>query len=111
MPEILGAKRKLFEAYNSALESITSVRMAAEPAGTSSNYWLQLLILDKKSAHLRDDLLKAMNDDGCCARACWSLLSTFPMYADCPRMDLTTSESMTARTINIPSGVGVGKSI
>ena len=109
--EILARKRKLFTCYKKALSSFDKVKIMSETGANTSNFWMQILILDKSFAHNRNDLLCALNEDLCGSRACWSLLSTFPMYSNCQRMELVTSEAMTARSINLPSGVEIVKSI
>jgi predicted outer membrane repeat protein len=59
LPEMLLAKRNLFDRYANAFTSIPEVNLLKEPAGTSSNYWLQTLILESSQAHLRDEIIEA----------------------------------------------------
>jgi perosamine synthetase len=84
------------------------VRLVAEPAGCSSNYWLQTLLLDESQANQRDAVLAATNDAGLMTRPVWTLMNRLPMYASAPKSPLPVAESLARRVINIPSSVGLG---
>jgi perosamine synthetase len=84
------------------------VRFLREPPGTSSNYWLNAIVLDAKLAAYRDDVLGALNDAGYGCRPVWTLMHKLPMFKACPRMDLDTAEQMEARVINLPSSAKLG---
>lgn len=103
LPRFLGAKRALHERYRAALSGIPSVRLATEPAGCRSNYWLQALLLDESVADQRDAILTATNDAGIMTRPVWTLMHRLAPYRDCPRMDLPVAESLERRIINVPS--------
>jgi perosamine synthetase len=57
LPDLLAAKRRLFERYREAFRGISHVRLMTEPEGCRSNYWLQALLLDKAVAEQRDTVL------------------------------------------------------
>lgn len=107
LPTFLAEKRRLFETYRDAFAGIAGVRLFAEPAGCSSNYWLQTLILDVDRAEERGIILAATNDAGLMTRPAWTLMHRLPAYMDCPRMPLPTAESLESRIINIPSSAGL----
>jgi len=96
-------KRSLASRYRTALADVEGASFLAEPPGTSSNYWLNAVVLDPDHVGLRDDLLTALNDAGYQSRPLWTLMHRLPMYAACPRMPLALAESMEARVINVPS--------
>ncbi len=108
LPGFLRDKRRLFEMYFSAFASVQGVRLLAEPAGCSSNYWLQTLLLDESTAHQRDAVLTATNDAGFMTRPVWALMNGLPMYAKAPRAPLPVAESLERRVVNIPSSSGLG---
>ena len=60
-------------------------------------------LADKSLREERDNILKSGNEANLQMRPLWQLMHTLPMYRDCPRMDLTLSESLAARVINVPS--------
>ncbi|WP_284264714.1 LegC family aminotransferase [Bradyrhizobium iriomotense] len=100
-------KRKLAAAYEHAFAHIPGVRFSREPADTTSNYWLNAILLDEAHADQRDDVLAALNNAGFGARPAWTLMHKLPMYATSPRGDLATAESIERRLINLPSSASI----
>jgi perosamine synthetase len=107
LPAFLAEKRRLFDAYNARFASVEGVRLVAEPAPCTSNYWLQALLLDESLAGQRDAVLAATNDVGLMTRPVWTLMHRMPMYTQAPRAALTVAESIERRLINIPSSAGL----
>lgn len=103
LPDLLVAKRRLFERYRNAFAEVSGVRLMAEPEGCQSNYWLQTLLLDESVADQRDPILAATNDAGLMTRPVWSLVHRLPPFRDSPRTPLPVAESLERRVINIPS--------
>ncbi|MEW6058488.1 MAG: LegC family aminotransferase [Bdellovibrionota bacterium] len=103
LPVFLERKRALAEKYGKAFEQIRGVRLFKEPAYARSNYWLNLLILDADRAGERDKILELTNSHGIMTRPVWTLLHRLPHFQSCPRMDLSSAESLEKRAINIPS--------
>ena len=103
----LTRKRALAAAYDRVFAGVPGVRFAREPAGTTSNYWLNAILLDEAHAGLRDDVLAALNAAGFGARPVWTLMHQLPMFAACPRGDLRVAESIERRLINLPSSASI----
>ena len=103
LPRFVDSKRRLFECYSEAFEKIPGMKMMREPSFARSNYWLNALILDDNTAHLRDPILQSTNSAGLTTRPSWVLMHRLPMYKCCPRMDLSVAENLEQRIINIPS--------
>ena len=103
LPAKLIAKRMLFDKYQAAFSEVEGSKLLAEPAQCISNYWLQTIMLNADHTHYRDDILKATNEAGLMTRPVWRLLHQLTPFANCPRMDLSTSEQIAQRLINIPS--------
>ena len=61
-------KRKLFKKYVSVFKKIKYVKIFEEPKNSTSNYWLQTLILGKEICHLRDEILNKTNKKGLSTR-------------------------------------------
>ncbi len=100
-------KRSLAMAYDRAFAGVGGVRFAREPEGTTSNYWLNAILLDEAHSAMRDDVLTALNDAGFGARPAWTLMHQLPMFAACPRGDLRVAESIERRLINLPSSASI----
>ncbi len=103
LPDMLARKRRLAEAYLEAFRDLAGARILREPTGTTSNYWLVAMLLDRADQAERDTVLQELNDAGFMARPVWTLMHHLPMYAHGPRMDLTSAESLEMRVINLPS--------
>ena len=102
-------KRRLAARYHAAFAAVEGVSFLREPPGTSSNYWLNAIVLDAGTSQQRDALLAALNDAGYMSRPVWTLMHRLPMYAACPRGDLAVAEQMEARVINLPSSAEAGR--
>jgi perosamine synthetase len=103
----LKSKRKLAAVYERAFAHVPGVRFSREPKDTTSNYWLNAILLDDAHAHRRDDVLAALNEAGFGARPAWTLMHKLPMFATSPRGDLTVAESIERRLINLPSSASI----
>lgn len=107
LPGFLASKRRLAAAYDRAFAGLPGVHFAREPEGTTSNYWLNAILLDEANSSLRDDVLAALNDAGFGARPVWTLMHHLPMFRTCPRGDLRVAESIERRLINLPSSASI----
>lgn len=103
LPELVTAKRRLFQLYRAAFDEMEHVRLVAEPRGASSNYWLQALLLDEAEKRQRDAVLESTSGAGYMTRPVWTLMHRLDPYRDCPRMKLPVAEGLAARIVNIPS--------
>jgi perosamine synthetase len=103
LPGFLNAKRRLYDRFNEAFNTIPNMRIVSEPRGCHSNYWLQTLLLDESVASERDAILTATNDAGVMTRPVWTLLNRLKPYQKCQAMKLPVGESLEQRLINLPS--------
>lgn len=94
------SKRALASAYEELLLG-TNLEFVKEPKGCRSNYWLNAVICEDK-AH-RNTLLEATNQQGVMTRPIWALMNHLRMFQNCRRGDLTNSEWLGARVVNVPS--------
>ena len=108
LPSMLERKRRLAARYDAAFAAVNGVHFLKEPQGTSSNYWLNAILLDEGLASHRDELLGALNAAGFMSRPVWTLMHKLPMYQSCPRMNLVVAEQIEARLINLPSSAKLG---
>ena len=96
----LTQKRRLAAHYQ-AFFSATEFQFVIEPEYAQSNYWLNAIICP--SAEVRDDFLQHTNAAGVMTRPIWKLMHRLPMYKEAIRGDLTQSEYIEARLVNLPS--------
>ncbi len=74
-----------------------------ELENSKSNYWLNAIIL--KDGQQRDLLLDEANSKGVMVRPIWTLMNKLPMFESAQCGDLTSSEWLEERVVNIPSSV------
>ena len=96
------AKRKLASAYQKELVG-SDLQFVTEPNDCHSNYWLNAVICN--DVKHRDSLLESTNSQGVMTRPIWALMNHLPMYRDSIRGDLSNSEWLEARVVNLPSSV------
>lgn len=93
-------KRELAERYK-VFFSNSMFKFVDEPVYATSNYWLNAIICPDKET--REKVLSDTNDDGVMTRPVWRLMHKLPMYENAYRGDLSNSEFLEARLINLPS--------
>jgi perosamine synthetase len=94
--------------YAEAFAEMRGVRWIKEPDGSSSNYWLNAILLDDDDMKTRDSVLQACHDAGFLVRPAWTLMHRLAMFKDSPRDDLANAESIERRLINLPSSAVLG---
>ncbi len=104
----IAQKSRLFSKYLAAFEGCGVATVFSAPGDTSSNNWLVALVLEPSQAGHRDEVLAALNDAGFMSRPIWTLLHRQAIYSDCPRGDLSLSEDLEHRIINVPSSAKLG---
>jgi perosamine synthetase len=103
LDDFVTRKRCLAASYEQAFEDVPQVSFFRERPGTTSNYWLNAILLKSGFEQSRDDLLDRLNDAGLQSRPAWNLMHTLPFNRNCPRAELPVSEWIFARLINLPS--------
>lgn len=98
----VAAKRTLAARY-AAFFSGSEFEFVTEPDGARSNYWLNAVLCPDRAA--RDELLARTNDSGIMTRPAWQLMSRSAPYGASPAGDLTQSEWLEERLVNLPSSV------
>ena len=109
LQELLDRKRRLADAYASALAGLDGVEFIGEPNGTKSNYWLNSIRLNIRHPTLLEEALTAMHTRGYLARPLWTPLSQLPMFHTAPRGDLSEAIRLAQTVICLPSSPGLAK--
>lgn len=107
----LQVKRKLADSYSSFFsasaftspDSYRGLSFFSEPENAISNYWLNAIILENRNQ--RDAFLKYTNENGVMTRPVWELMNRLPMFENLQCGDLSNSEWIADRLVNIPSSV------
>jgi aminotransferase in exopolysaccharide biosynthesis len=98
----LAAKRKLAETYIMYFYR-TNIQFVPEPNNSRSNYWLNCILLPNRIE--RDVFLRYTNEKGIMTRPVWELMNRLPMFQNAQCGDLTNSEWIADRLVNISSSV------
>ncbi|HEY0031075.1 MAG TPA: LegC family aminotransferase [Bacteroidia bacterium] len=97
-------KRELAEIYKNYFSG-TEIKFMQEPKQSRSNYWLCAILLKDKTT--RDEFLQFANDNGVMTRPVWRLMNKLEMFKDAMCGDLSVSEEIENRLVNIPSSVRI----
>ncbi len=102
LPTYIAEKRRIAAAYRRWCAT-AGVHFVLEPEGCQANYWLNALLLNDRGQ--RDNFLQFTNQCGVMTRPAWQPMHLSAMYRDCQQTDLTTTEWVYDRLVNVPSSV------
>lgn len=102
LDQFLISKRDLASAYKKYFAD-TEIQFVSEVMGNKSNYWLNAVIL--KDRKQRDKFLEMTNANNVMTRPIWTLMNKLKMYDGAQCSDLSNSEWLEDRVVNIPSSV------
>ncbi|CAM3851999.1 LegC family aminotransferase [Aquirufa aurantiipilula] len=100
--EFVENKRGLAKEYSNFFSSI-NLKYIDEIDQAKANYWLNAILF--RNIEERDDFLKFANNNGVMSRPAWELMHKLPMFENSLRADLSNSEWLSDRLVNIPSSV------
>lgn len=98
----LSSKRELTGIYKEFF-SHENIKFIEEPQDSSSNYWLQAVLLQDVTQ--RDEFLEFTNKNGVMTRPIWKLMNELEMFAKCQTASLKNAKFLEERVVNIPSSV------
>ena len=98
----LSSKRELADIYKEFF-SHEDIKFIEEPQDSSSNYWLQAVLLQDVTQ--RDEFLEFTNKNGVMTRPIWRLMNELEMFAKCQKTSLKNAKFLEERVVNIPSSV------
>ena len=94
-------KRALANLYAEHFADVSGVEFFVEPEGARSNYWLNTLIFE--DADCVDAVLTGAAEQKISCRRAWTPQHQLNHFRDCPKSDLSVTEEIAPRLINIPS--------
>ncbi|MPS38840.1 LegC family aminotransferase [Vibrio sp. VGrn 2] len=98
--QYLKQKRLLAEGYKNFFKG-TDFNFVTEPEYAKSNYWLNAIVCPDKES--REEVLACTNGSGVMTRPIWQLMHRLPMFENVIRDDLSVSELLEQRLVNLPS--------
>jgi len=100
----LSNKKELATSYKTFFEN-KDIDFVDAPAYAESNNWLNTIILHDRQT--RDAFLAFTNSKGVMTRPIWTLMNKLEMFKDAQCSDLSNSEWLEDRVVNIPSSVRI----
>jgi len=102
LDKFLVSKRDLATKYKDFFSN-ENINFFEEPKDSSSNYWLQVVLLN--DVNQRNEFLEFTNKNGVMSRPIWKLMNELEMFKDCQKTDLKNAKYLEERVVNIPSSV------
>ena len=96
------SKRETAKKYQSFF-SDSEIKFCAEPPNSTSNYWLNSILLPSHKEQI--DFLQYTNDNGIMTRPIWKTMDKLKMFQNCMKADLPNSNYIEERLVNLPSSV------
>jgi perosamine synthetase len=103
LPGLIAGQRDLFERYAEAFAGGPFGGVCQEPAGSTSNYWLQAIALPEGMKDRKDELIRVCVDAGVSVRPLWKPLNRLTPYASHPSAATPVTENLYNRVICLPS--------
>jgi perosamine synthetase len=102
-------KLKLYEIYKKKFWQIKDIEIMTSSKYCKSNYWLQTMILSKKTQKFKSKIISDCHKSGIKVRPLWDIIPTLKMYKNCPKMNLDNSKDVYYSVINLPSSSSIIK--
>lgn len=102
--DFIEKKRKVASLYSDFF-SDKEVTFVSEPEHTSSNYWLNAIVLSDVTE--RNVFLQETNENGVMTRPIWKLMNHLAMFKNAQTGNLENAIHLEERVINIPSSVKI----
>lgn len=101
--EFVENKRKLARMYNEFFKLNNECEFFIEPDNAKSNYWLNAIFFKNRTEC--DSFLRYSNVNSVLSRPAWHLMHKIDMFHHCQCGDLSNSEWIADRLVNIPSSL------
>lgn len=102
LPDYVERKRFLANSYAKWF-SAKGYEFIQEPISSQSNYWINAFLTNNQDE--RDTFLKYTNSNKVMTRPAWTPMHTLKMYKKCMKMDLSNTQWIEERLVNLPSSV------
>jgi perosamine synthetase len=103
LPGILANQRKLYEGYVWAFSDEKMFSIKGERAGTTSNFWLQALLLGPESGLDRNDVIEGALAGNLAVRPFWKPLNTVAAHQSSPSAATPVAQDLYERVVCLPS--------
>jgi perosamine synthetase len=92
----------LFKIYARTFKN-SQIKIFQQPKNCRSNYWLQLLFLDKNNLNKRKKIIIFYKKNRIELKPSWKLISSISHFSNFPKSNLSQAEYLSKSIINLPS--------
>lgn len=107
--EYIKTKRKNAEYYNSLLKEVEGITLPVEREWAKHCYWLYSVIVEDEYGITRDELIKILEKKGVETRPFFKPLHEMKPYRKYKHGEMSVTEELSKKGINLPSSVGLKK--
>lgn len=107
--EYIEIKRKNAAYYNELLKNVKGITLPIEKEWAKNIHWLYSIVVEDEYGLSRDDLIKILGRNQIETRPFFMPIHKMPPYKDCRHGDLSVTEELSRKGLNLPSSVGIRK--
>jgi perosamine synthetase len=100
-------KRENAALYNKLLKNIKGITLPVEKKNTKNVYWLYSILVEDDYHLTRDQLIMKLKEYGIESRTFFMSIHNMPPYIECKHGDMTMTNEIVKKGINLPSSVGL----
>lgn len=105
--EYVAIKRKNAMLYNKLLKGVKGITLPVEKESTENVFWLYSILVENDYPLTRDELIMKLKEHGIESRTFFMPIHEMPPYKECKHCDMTLTNELFNRGINLPSSVGI----
>lgn len=105
--EYISAKREHGKLYNNLLKDIKGITLPAENKGIVNVNWLYSIVVEDDYYFTRDELIIKLKENGVQSRPFFMAVHKMPPYRKCKHGDMSVTDELVEKGINLPSSVGL----
>ncbi|CAB1241696.1 GDP-perosamine synthase [Clostridiaceae bacterium BL-3] len=107
--EYSSIKRNNANLYNKFLSGIKGITLPVERESVKNIYWLYSILVEEDYPISRDDLILKLKENGIQSRPFFLPVHKMPPYKECKTGDMSVTDDIVKRGINLPSSVGLNE--
>jgi dTDP-4-amino-4,6-dideoxygalactose transaminase len=107
LDERINQKKKIYQYYCTQLSDIEGISFMPLAQDRSPNYWLSVMVVDKKTGIFVEDLRLALEKENIEARNIWKPMHLQPVFSQCNIIGGHISEQLFETGLCLPSGAAM----
>lgn len=108
LPSFVAVKRKVRGYYETELEELAGYGITLFPETEGSSCWFSGIVLPEgENSETAKSVCSFLKEDGIEARIFWKPVHLQKPYRDCPRSDVSVSESLWQRIVTLPCSTNI----